>query len=82
MTAIQRGDAYVAKTKEEILNDIQSGRVPADVRSFADLHDYVDANCYGGAEALVDEIGLDAAVNILNAGSYVLDEWIRDGGHR
>lgn len=34
--------------KQEILADIQAGVVPASVSSFAQLHDYVDANCYGG----------------------------------
>ena len=33
----------------EILDDMHSGRVPRSVRDFAQLHDHVDANCYGGA---------------------------------
>jgi len=38
----------IEQSKAEILEDIESGRVPAMVRSFGDLHSYVDANCYGG----------------------------------
>ena len=32
----------------EIVSDIKDGRVPCDVPTFAALHDYVDANEYGG----------------------------------
>lgn len=35
--------------RQEVLNDVRSGRVPASVGSFSELHDYVDANGYGGA---------------------------------
>lgn len=38
----------VARMKSEILADIASGTVPETVSSFSELHDYVDANCYGG----------------------------------
>jgi len=37
-----------ARMKAEILQDIADGVVPADVGSFSELHDHVDANCYGG----------------------------------
>lgn len=35
--------------RDEIGGDVNAGRIPATVRSFAALHDYVDANAYGGA---------------------------------
>ena len=38
----------VARSKREIIADIASGRVPATVKTFSELHDYVDANEYGG----------------------------------
>jgi hypothetical protein len=44
----------IARSKREILADIDTGRVPASVATFGDLHDYVDANEYGG---LCDEGG-------------------------
>ena len=34
--------------KAEINADIAAGQVPATVKSFSELHDYVDANEYGG----------------------------------
>ena len=40
--------ATVDQSKAEILRDIADGTVPADVPDFGTLHDYVDANCYGG----------------------------------
>jgi hypothetical protein len=39
---------YISRGKAEILEDIHAGIVPADIKCFGDLHDYVDANCYGG----------------------------------
>ena len=38
----------VARMKTEILADIAAGTVPASVFTFSELHDYVDANEYGG----------------------------------
>jgi hypothetical protein len=47
----------VARAKREILEDIECGLVPSGVASFSELHDFVDANWYGGAfELTVDEI--------------------------
>ena len=34
--------------KVSIANDIQIGLVPPTVKCFSDLHDYMDANEYGG----------------------------------
>ena len=38
----------IERSKLEILQDIASGVVPGTVSSFSELHDYVDANEYGG----------------------------------
>jgi hypothetical protein len=38
----------VERSKAEILQDIGDGRVAEDVPNFSALHDYVDANTYGG----------------------------------
>ena len=38
----------IERSKAEILEDIDSGIVPSTVSSFSELHDYVDANEYGG----------------------------------
>ena len=41
-------DAAVSRAQSEIMADIAGGTVPAAVKNFAALHDYVDANCYAG----------------------------------
>jgi hypothetical protein len=48
MTYTEDLDRAIKRAKEEILDDIETGRVPATVTRFAELHDYVDANEYGG----------------------------------
>jgi hypothetical protein len=66
----------IARAQVEIAADIASGRVPATVTSFAELHDYVDANEYGG---FCDEYGpIDSRDNI-NFVQDTLDTWIRNG---
>lgn len=39
------------RMKAEILQDVKAGIVPSTVSEFAELHDFVDANCYGGLKA-------------------------------
>lgn len=41
-------DETIDRMKHEILADMNDGKVPRTVKSFAELHDYVDANEYGG----------------------------------
>ncbi len=38
----------IERMKNEILADMASGIVSVSCCSFAELHNYVDANCYGG----------------------------------
>ena len=46
--------AIVDWAKREIDADISDGMIPATVGSFAELHDYVDANGYGLSFELMD----------------------------
>jgi hypothetical protein len=54
---------HFEQAKQEILADMATGVVPNDVQSFSKLHDYVDANCYGGfcddevADSLIELFG-------------------------
>lgn len=80
--------ATVARGKAEILTDVQAGRVPATVADFSELHDYVDANGYGGAFE-DDAPGFDAEGSITESGcdfwnevQEQLAEWIKAGGIR
>jgi len=47
--AVAKHTQAVDRCKREIRDDIAGGRVPATVATFAQIHDYVDANEYGGA---------------------------------
>jgi len=40
--------AAVEQSKAEILADIEMGILPQTVKTFSELHDFVDANTYGG----------------------------------
>ena len=42
-------ESAVALGKRQIFFDIAAGFVPSTVKTFAELHDYRDANYYGGA---------------------------------
>lgn len=74
-------DAVVKRARAEILEDIASGRVPATVRTFAQLHDYVDANGYGGAFENFEEgqAGDEGHCNFWNHVQNSLHDWLAAG---
>jgi len=86
-------DEIAELMKQEILYDVSRGMVPRSVPSFSALHDYVDANCYGNSEALLEELdtlypdddqGHTAALNrlcdLMNPAIELVDAWIRSNG--
>ena len=69
----------VERAKAEILADVASGTVPGTCASFSELHDYTDANGYGGAfEVPFDNNETD----FWNAVQNAVDRWIKQGGLR
>ena len=92
-TTIRTLDESIERMKREIIEDIKIGRVPADCPSFSALHDYVDANCYGGfceddvMQALTEQFGgidenegmPDALIGYLNDAQNSIDCWIKAG---
>lgn len=86
-TRADRIAAAVARTKREILADIASGTVNAAVKTYSELHDYVDANGYGGAfegmPILADDDSnieeCHANTDFWNAVHHEVDLWLRDG---
>ena len=67
----------VERAKTEILADVASGTVPSTCASFSELHDYTDANGYGGAfERPFDNNETD----FWNAVQTAVDGWIKQGG--
>ena len=69
---------HFERAKKEILEDIEDGNVPNDVDSFNELHEYVDANGYGGFFDDDYEISKDFVVE--NEVHKKLDKWIKSGG--
>lgn len=77
--------------KNEILTDMSNGVVPYTVNSFSELHDYVDANCYGGLcnervmDGLIsffggrdaDEAMPDGLMAYINNAQDIVDGWLR-----
>jgi len=67
----------IERSKAEILEDIASGVVPDTVSSFSELHDYVDANEYGGLCAegtwwmLPDDVS-DEILELTNEGLQII----------
>lgn len=92
--AIPTLEQTIARMKTEILHDVQSGIVPATVSTFSALHDFVDANEYGGfcdnalADSLIQHFGgrddneamPDGLMNYMNAAQDAIDAWLQDGG--
>jgi hypothetical protein len=67
----------VERAKAEILADVAAGTVPSTCASFSELHDYTDANGYGGAfERPFDNNETD----FWNAVQDAVDAWIKQGG--
>jgi hypothetical protein len=93
-TIIRTLDESIERMKQEIIADIKIGRVPVDCPSFSALHEYVDANCYGGfcendvMQALIDHFGgidenigmPEALIGYLNEAQSSIDHWIKTGG--
>lgn len=78
-------DEFVAKVKAEVLADIgkatnhEGDIMPITVgweRGYSELHDYVDANTYGG---MCDD-GTAITLGDSNAMSDIVDEWLRKRG--
>lgn len=70
---MERIDRVVERVQTEILEDIASGRVPSTVASFSELHDYIDANDYGGSDTY------DLSLAEINEMQKQVDAWLKDG---
>lgn len=90
-------EVTVFRMKEEILSDVRELKVPVDVKSFSELHDYVDANEYGGfceddgiTDSLIAQYGgrdedegmPQGVLDFMNAAQSTISVWIADGGLR
>lgn len=76
--------AAVERARSEISADIADGVVPDTIGTFEELHNYVDANEYGGlcetAGKYADVLGFDdTGMANVRAVQDQLDEWLRGG---
>lgn len=83
--------AKIEQMKTEIVEDMGSGRVPHSVRSFSELHDFVDANCYGGfcddkhCDSLIERFGgrdehegmPQGLLDLIDAAQDAVDQWLK-----
>ena len=76
----------VARAKGQILRDVRAGVVPHGVKSFSELHDYVDANGYGDAfewpdlpSETEDDAYMNAFCGFWNKVQNELHDWIATG---
>jgi hypothetical protein len=67
-------EALAAKIEEEIRADMATGKIPTTVRSFASLHDFVEANEYGGLIVTEEE-----DIALLDDAQSIVDARLRDG---
>jgi hypothetical protein len=85
----------IAVMKHQVIADVSNLHVPVNVKSFGDLHDFVDANEYGGfcddafSDRLIEHFGgrdpkhegmPDGMLDYINAAQSAIDSWIREGG--
>ncbi len=76
------------RMKKEILADVAKGIIPASVRSFEDLHGFVDANAYGGLCEDEASTGLWTAIEgrarkdyrRINEAQGIVNLWLVQGG--
>ena len=75
MTNEQFQAAVVATMKSEINadEDLRS------CKSFSELHDHCDANLLGGAELLANLLGMERAVDVMNAAMDEVSSWLAAG---
>lgn len=85
----------VAQMKQEILADMRSDRFTVRLFAFSDLHDFVDANCYGGfcdddfSEGMIQYFGgrdehdgmPQAYIDLMNACQKEVHDWLESGQH-
>lgn len=70
----------IEQAKREVRADVAAGTVPTTVDAFYQLHDYVDANEYGGlCDGTLTGDDLCAVGNIVQDAVHV---WLARGGHR
>jgi hypothetical protein len=89
-TTLPTAEELAEKIKTEVVKLVVGGVIPKTVKGFSELHDYVDANCLGGTEAMWDALPIhsdgevdgparDALLDVMNGAMDRVDAWIKAG---
>jgi hypothetical protein len=73
--------SLIARIKGEVIEDALDGTIPATVRDYSELHDFVDANCYAGL--CDDDCPLGTSqedTDTINAAQDAVSGWLHRGG--
>ena len=78
---MQTTDQIIDRAKAEVIEDVKAGIVPTTITRAYELHDYVDANMYGGMcdENFPEDVATDTTMEEM---FLALDAWIRTGALR
>lgn len=75
----------IEAAKDQILEDISNGIVPETVKSFEELHEYVDANEYGLSIPTSPYAGIvvvfdthEELIEVMTKVQETLDKWIKN----
>jgi hypothetical protein len=80
---MQNMNRVIKAAKTEILEDLANGTIP-EVKTFEELHDYVDANEYGleefGHQWGLNANDFDVLVDVMSQVQIHLNLWIKHDG--
>jgi len=74
---MDRTERITQAAKDEVRSLIEEGRVPSEVRSFSELHDYIDANMLDAFDGL--RVSSDDDMAVMNAAMDAVNEWLVTG---
>ena len=71
--------ALVRRIKSDVHAFIRDGVIPANVGSFSELHDYLDANTLGDTEDIADQMEWVESLETCNQAFAQVDAWLKAG---
>lgn len=76
---LERTESLAGRMKQEIAELIEAGTIPPTASSFSELHDYIDANCLGGTEAMMEQMEQGEFIDICIDAIAAVDAWLARG---
>jgi len=74
--------SLIERIRAEVIEDALDGTIPSTVRDFSELHDFVDANEYGGLcdDECPFKASSQADTDIINDAQDAISGWLHRGG--